>query len=282
MSLIHDRRGRLSWLRVATLTMLIAPGLELTLQWLTGGLGGRPIREFTHGTGDWTIYFLLTSLAITPMARLLNWSALIDLRRMIGVGAACYALFHFSLYIIDQKFDLLLVASEIAKRYYLLVGFIVVIGLSVLAITSTDAWMARLGRRWRRLHKLIYPLMALGLLHYFQQSKADVTPAVFVAGIYLWEMLWRLLPRRLAPRLWPLPAIAVATALLTAAVEASWYGLATRINPVLVLQANLDTSDELRPAVLILMLGLLLSGAITLRRKLSLPRIRRAVPQANG
>lgn len=282
MSLIHDRRGQLSWLRVATLAILIAPGLELSVQWMTGGLGGRPVREFTHGTGDWTIYFLLTSLAITPMARLLDWSNLVSLRRMIGVGAACYALFHFSLYILDQKFDLGVVASEISKRYYLLVGFCVVCGLSVLAITSTDGWMQRLGRRWRQLHKIIYLLMALGLLHYFQQSKADVTPAVFVAGIYLWEMLWRLLPRKARGKLWPLPGLALATALLTAAIEAAWYGIATRINPWEVLSANLDFSDEWRPAVQILILGLMLAAGIALRRRLKLSAARPAIRAARG
>jgi sulfoxide reductase heme-binding subunit YedZ len=266
MSLIRDRRGRFSWSRSLTLAVLIAPGLRLFLLWLSGGLGGRPIREFTHGTGDWAIYFLLASLAVTPLRAVLDWQFLVPLRRRIGVAAACYAGLHVSLFVIDQKFDLLVVAREIALRFYLTIGFCVLIGLLALAITSTDAWVRRLGRRWKALHRLAYPLAAFGLFHYFLQSKADVTPAVFVAGIYLWEMLWRLQPRQWRLAWWPLPVLGVTAALATALVEAAWYGLATRIDPWVVLRANLEPQDGLRPAVLVLACGLALGIAAAAKR----------------
>ncbi len=259
VSLITDRRGRFSWSRALTLVVLIAPGLRLFVLWMTGGLGGRPIREFTHGTGDWTIYFLLASLAVTPLRSVLDWQFLTVLRRRIGVGAACYAGLHFTLYIIDQKFDLIKVASEIALRFYLTIGFGVFLGLLTLAITSTDGWTLKLGKRWKTLHKLAYPLTALGLFHYYLQSKSDVSAAVFVSGIFLWEMLWRLLPRRLRLPWWPLPVLSLAAAISTGLVEALWYGLATRIDPWMVLQANIDPGYGLSPAAMVLICGLLLS-----------------------
>ena len=265
-SLIQDRRGRFSLIRAITLTILVVPALRLSILWATGGLGGRPVREFTHGTGDFAVYFLLASLAITPLRVVLDWQRIVPLRRMIGVGAACYAGIHFMLYVIDQKFDLMKVASEIALRFYLTIGFVTFLGLLTLAITSTDGWMKRLGRRWKLLHKLAYPLAVLALFHYFLQSKADVSAAVFVAGLFLWEMIWRLTSRASRLQWWPIPLIAVGAALATAAVEALWYGLATRIDPLQVLDANLDLSYGPRPAISILLCGLALAAVAGLRR----------------
>jgi len=266
VSLFTDRKGQFSWLRTLTLALLVAPGLRLSLLWLTGGLGGRPVRAFTHGTGDWTIYLLLASLAITPLRSVLNWQFLLPLRRRIGVAAACYAGLHLMLFVIDQHFNLITVAREIALRFYLTIGFGVLLGLLALAITSTDGWVRKLGRRWKSLHRLAYPLTALGLFHYFLQSKVDVTPAVIVAGVYLWQMLWRLLPRRLQLAWWPLPLLALAAATATALVETAWYGLATKIDPWMVLEANLDTDYGPSPALLILACGLAFSLVAGLKR----------------
>jgi sulfoxide reductase heme-binding subunit YedZ len=260
LSLIRDRRGRFSTIRTVTLAILVIPFLRLLVLWLTGGLGGRPVMEFTHATGDYAVYFLLASLAVTPLISALGWQRLTTLRRRIGVAAACYAGIHLCLYVIDQKFDMLKVASEIALRFYLTIGFVTFLGLLALAITSTDGWIKRMGPRWKQLHKLAYPLAALALFHYFLQSKADVSAAVFVAGLFMWEMIWRLTSRASRLQWWPLPLIAVAAALATAVVEASWYGLATRIKAMQVLQANLDLSYGPRPAVSILLCGLAFSA----------------------
>eukprot|EP01037_Dinobryon_pediforme_P005244 gene5244-5296_t len=265
-SLIQDRRGRFSPLRAVTLTVLVLPFLRLAVLWATGGLGGRPVMEFTHGTGDYAVYFLLTSLAITPLRTVLDWQRIVPLRRMIGVGAACYAGTHFCLYVIDQKFDLIKVATEIALRFYLTIGFVALLGVLALAITSTDGWTKRLGRRWKSLHRLAYPLTVLALLHYFLQSKADVSAAVFVAGLFLWEMIWRLTSRASRLYWWPVPLIGIAAALATAGVEALWYGLATKIHAVQVLEANLDLDYGPRPAVSILLCGLALSVVAGVRR----------------
>ena len=266
LSLIQDRRGRFSPLRAFTLAVLVIPGLRLAVLWAAGGLGGRPVMEFTHGTGEWAVYFLLASLAVTPLRQILDWQALIPLRRRIGVAAGCYAALHFSLYEIDQKFNLFKVASEIALRFYLTIGFVTFLGLLALTITSTDAWVKKLGPRWKKLHRIAYPLAVLALFHYYLQSKADVSAAVFVTGVYAWEMIWRLTSRASRLQWWPLPLISVGAAVATALIEFAWYGLGTKINPVLVLQANLDLSYGPRPAVWILFCGLAFSAIALVRR----------------
>ena len=265
-SLIQDRKGRFSPIRAVTLTILVVPFLRMLVLWLTGNFGGRPVREFTHGTGDYAVYFLLASLAITPLRSVLDWQRIVPLRRMIGVGAACYAGIHFGLYIIDQQFNLITVASEIALRFYLTIGFVVFLGLLALAITSTDGWVKRLGRRWKPLHKLAYPLAALALFHYFLQSKVDVSAAVFVAGLFLWEMIWRLTSRASRLQWWPLPLIAVGASVATAVVEVAWYGLATKVDPMRVFEGNFDLSYGPSPALSILLCGLAFSGVALVSR----------------
>lgn len=266
LSWVQDRRGRFSPLRAATLVLLVAPALQLAWLTATDQLGGRPVMEATHFTGDRAVYFLLASLAVTPARTVLDWVQVAALRRRIGVAAACYAFLHFCIYILDHKFDLWVVASEIAQRFYLTIGFAVLLGLLTLAATSNDNALRRMGRNWKKLHRLAYPLAALALFHYFLQLKADVSAAVFVTGLYVWEMLWRLLPREAQLRWWPLPALAVAAAAVTAIIEFAWYGLATKIDPWLVLEANFDLSYGPRPAIAILFAGLIVCGAAALRR----------------
>ena len=113
---------------------------------------------------------------------------------MMGVGAFVYAACHISLYVADQMFDLWKVASEIALRLYLTIGFTALLGLAALAATSTDGMVRRLGgRRWQRLHNIIYGIGLLALIHYFQQTKADVSVPTFVAGLFGWMIGYRLL-----------------------------------------------------------------------------------------
>ncbi|MBN8898380.1 MAG: ferric reductase-like transmembrane domain-containing protein, partial [Rhodospirillales bacterium] len=134
----RDRRGRLIKLKAVVFPLLFVPGL-LTAAWLASGmLGARPITEAIHETGLWAIRFLLISLAITPAARLLNWPQVLLARRMVGLTALAYGVVHLLLYIVDQKFALLTVASEIALRFYLTIGFVALLGLAALGITSTD------------------------------------------------------------------------------------------------------------------------------------------------
>jgi len=112
----RDRRGGFLKFKAAVLACMPIPGLVWAFWLFDGDLGARPINEIIHGMGSWTVRWLMLSLAITPLARLLEWPRLLTIRRMVGLTALAYALAHFSLYIVDQNFHLLTVASEIARR----------------------------------------------------------------------------------------------------------------------------------------------------------------------
>ena len=223
----RDYGGRFSWLKFFVLLFLLGPAVSVALAAMTHGLGPRPITEAIHRIGDWIIRFLLITLAVTPARAVLDWPRVVMLRRMLGVGTACYALTHLTLYCLDQNFNLLVVVREIVLRFYLTIGFVALATLVALAWTSTDGWQKRLGRDWKRLHMLVYPASALAMFHYFLQSKANVTLPVLFTGFWCWLMLWRLAPRRWQARLWLLPLLAIGAALATAGIEATWYGLAT-------------------------------------------------------
>lgn len=279
----RDRRGRLLWLKAAVLPALFVPGLLYAFWLATDQLGGRPVMETIHGTGLWTIRLLLISLAITPLARALDWPDLLLVRRMVGVSAACYASVHLTLYVVDQNFQFGTVVSEIALRFYLTIGFVALVGLLALAGTSTDAAMQRLGRNWKRLHRLAYPIGVIALLHYFIQAKLKVSEPAFVAGLFLWLMLWRAVPETLqrsrslgrAASLYA--GLAVLAALATVAVEAAWYGVATRVDPWRVLAANETLARGLRPAHWVLAVTAGIAVVVLARRAMPLLRRSRKV-----
>ena len=268
----EDHARRFSVLKVAVLLVLLWPGVTLAVAFASGQLGGRPITQLIHGTGDWTVRFLLASLAVTPLRAVWDWQRVLLLRRMLGVGAACYAAVHFLLYWVDSSWRIGFVASEILQRFYLSIGFIALCGLVALGVTSTDGWQKQMGRRWKALHRLVFPVTVLALFHYFLQSKADVTDAVFAAGVFAWLGFWRLAPRRWQ-NLLALPlGLAVLTPLATALVEGAWYGLATGVKASRVLAANLvfDFPFGLRPSGNVLVLAavvLAIAGARRLWKK---------------
>jgi len=255
----RDRAGRLSGLKLATFLAALAPGLWLAGAYAADALGAKPITALLHGTGEWAVRFLLLSLAVTPLRRIANWPKLILVRRMLGLTALAYALIHLGLYVVDQNFVLTKVVSEIVSRIYLTIGFAALLGLVVLGVTSTDGMIRRLGKAWPRLHKGVYTLTVLGLVHYFLQAKIDVSDPVFWTGAFLLLMGWR----ALQARRWPsnpltLTLLAVGVALATAGLEAAWYGLASGIPAERVLQANLAFPAMIRPAWWVLALGLTL------------------------
>ncbi len=145
-------------------------------------LGANPAETILHMSGDWVIYFLLITLAITPLRKLTGWNDLIKFRRMMGLYAFFYASVHFLSYIgFDRLFDLSDMAREIVKRPFILMGFAAFVLLVPLAVTSTRGWVLRLGgSRWSALHKAIYPIAILGIVHYWWLVKRDITwPVVF-------------------------------------------------------------------------------------------------------
>lgn len=257
---------KIFWLRLVTLVGLCLPALELAWRWYTDDLGPRPVTVATHATGDWAVIFLMLSLAMTPARALFDWMPLIHIRRRIGVAAALYAGAHFLIYVLDQKWDLIVVATEIAKRFYLTIGFVALLTLAALAVTSTDGWQKRLKRNWRRLHWLIYPAAFIALVHFFIQSKVKIGEPAFAAGLFAWLMLWRVLPGRLRTRFLGLALLAVGATLATVLFEAAWYGLVNGIDPVRVLLANLDIELAPRPAHKVLIASLLVILLVALGR----------------
>jgi sulfoxide reductase heme-binding subunit YedZ len=254
------------WLRLVTLVGLCLPAAELAWRWYNGDLDPRPVTLATHATGDWAVIFLLLSLAMTPARALFEWMPLVQIRRRIGVAAALYAGAHFLIYVLDQKWNLIVVASEIIKRFYLTIGFAVLLVLVALAVTSTDRWQRRLRRNWKRLHWLIYPAAFVALVHFFIQSKVKIGEPAFAAGLFAWLMLWRALPTTLRTRYLGLVVLAVGATLATMVFEAGWYWLVNGIDPSRALEAYLDPELAPRPAHKVLIASLLVIVAVALRR----------------
>ena len=126
----NDKAGRFSLLKTSILVLVSLPMLWLLYRAFFLGLGGRPLVEATHRVGDWTVYLLLITLAVTPSRRLFNLPKLIQIRRILGLAALAYILTHFGLFIVDSKFNLIFVAKEIVLRIYLTIGFVATLGLS--------------------------------------------------------------------------------------------------------------------------------------------------------
>lgn len=141
------------------------------------GLGANPIEAITHWTGDWTMRFLLITLAITPVRQLTQQPWLIRYRRMFGLFAFFYGILHFVTYIwLDKFFDLHAMLADIGQRRFITVGFLALVLMVPLALTSTKGWIRRLGgKRWQALHRLIYFSAIAGVIHYLWLVKADIT-----------------------------------------------------------------------------------------------------------
>ncbi len=159
------------------------------LIWLAfnDGLGANPIEFVTRSTGTWTLVFLLITLSITPLRRLTGYNALIRVRRMLGLFVFFYVCLHFTTYIWwDQFFDLAEIVKDIKKRLFITVGFACFVLLLPLALTSTNAMMRRLGRRWQQLHRLVYLVGIGGVVHYWWLVKKDITqPALYALVLAL-------------------------------------------------------------------------------------------------
>ncbi len=256
----RDRRGRVSALRVVALALLLFPVAKALVDAGAIAGGARPLNDVIHRTGFWTLVFLGVTLAITPLRRVGRYGNLIDVRRMIGVGTFCYAFAHIALYVADQSFDPLKVFQEITRRVYLIVGMAAFIGLTALAITSTDGMIKRMGgRSWRRLHQVIYVIALLALVHYFQQTKADVTVPVFVAGLFGWlaaYRIWAWWQDKAELSTLSLLALSVIVAALTFAGEAIGIGLQFAVSPMRVLSTAFDFDVGIRPGWQVLAAGL--------------------------
>jgi len=258
MPFLREKSGRWSPEKIVAFVGVCLPALWLAWRAWSGDLSpARPLNDAIHSSGNYAIWLVVISLTITPARRLFMAPKLINMRRILGVAAFCYALFHFTLYIADQKFDLVKVASEIALRFYLTIGFVALSGLIALAATSTDGMIKRLGGpRWNNLHKIVYAIAVLGIIHFLLQTKLDISESIMAAGFLVWLLGYRLLHRyvgEVTPA-WHLVGSMMATA-LAAVGETAWYALGTGVAAWRVFSANLDWDMAPRPAHWVLVVG---------------------------
>jgi sulfoxide reductase heme-binding subunit YedZ len=249
MPFLREKSGRWSPEKIAAFAVAITPALWLAGLVAMNDLGTRPTMAAIHFCGRWTVRFILASLFVTPARRLLNWNKLINARRTLGVAAACYAVLHFTLFVVDQKFDLLKVASEIALRFYLTIGFAGLTGLIALGVTSTDAAVARLGSRWGTLHRLVYFIGVIAVVHFALQKKLDIYEPTLMTGLLAWLLAYRALYRwRREVGLPGLVALAIFSTVFTMLFEAAWYGVRTGVPFARVIALNFMLDVDIRPA----------------------------------
>ena len=167
---------RVGWLKVVIFPLCLAPLALLVWKAAQAKLGANPIEAITHSTGDWTIRFLLVTLAVTPLRKLTGQPWLIRFRRMFGLFAFFYGCLHFLTYVwLDQGFDVHSMAKDVYKRPFITLGFTAFVLLTPLAVTSTRKMIQRLGgRRWQWLHRLIYVSAIAAIVHFTWAMKKDI------------------------------------------------------------------------------------------------------------
>jgi methionine sulfoxide reductase heme-binding subunit len=182
------------WTKVAAFTLCLVPLLLVGLRALRGDLTANPVEFLQHFTCDWTLRFLIFTLAVTPIRKLFSLPDLIRFRRMLGLFAFFYLCLHFLTYIgPDQGFDPAGMWRDVQKRRFITVGFIGFMLLIPLAITSTKGWIRRLGgRRWQILHRSIYVAAICGVIHYYWLVKSDERKPLFYGALVAILLLWRL------------------------------------------------------------------------------------------
>ena len=163
------------WLKGVVFLACLFPLGQLLYDAYTGNLGANPIEAITHFTGDWALIILLATLSVTPLRRLTGWNTLIKFRRLLGLFAFFYATLHFTTYIVlDHFFDFQAIGKDILKRPYVTAGFTSFVLMVPLAITSTAAMIRRLGKRWQKLHRIVYIAAAAAVIHFYWLVKADI------------------------------------------------------------------------------------------------------------
>jgi sulfoxide reductase heme-binding subunit YedZ len=185
-------RGR----AVTTCAWLIglAPLLLLSVDVATGSLSADPVEELTHRTGWWALFLLLLTLAVTPLRKVTGVNELIRARRPLGLFAFLFASFHLLIYfVLDQGLTVSFLVEDILERPFITLGFLAWLLLVPLAVTSTTGWIRRLGRNWRRLHRLVYLSAALGVVHFAWGVKADLREPMIFAGVLAILLLLRVI-----------------------------------------------------------------------------------------
>jgi methionine sulfoxide reductase heme-binding subunit len=179
--------GALRTVKATVFVLVLLPLVRLFVLGVMDGLGANPVEFVIRSNGTWTLTFLLITLSITPLRRLTGMNWLLALRRMLGLFTFFYVVLHFLSYVwLDQWFDWNAIVKDVAKHRYVLMGFAAFLLLIPLAATSTNGMMRRLGRNWQKLHRLVYPIAVLGVVHYWWLVKKDITlPLIYGAVLAL-------------------------------------------------------------------------------------------------
>ena len=202
--MLNHSPGQFKIFKAVLFAAAMLPFARLVLFTYTEQLGANPIEFITRNTGDWTLYFLCITLAVTPLRRLTGWSWLIKLRRMMGLFAFFYAALHFTTFLwFDHFFDVQEMLKDVVKRPFITVGFTAFVLLIPLAATSTNRMVKWLGgKRWQQLHRAIYLIAPLGILHFWwmKAGKHDFAqPILFgaiVGVLLLLRVYWSLVQIR--------------------------------------------------------------------------------------
>jgi sulfoxide reductase heme-binding subunit YedZ len=267
MSVLHRR---LAPEKVVALAVAVAPAVWLAALAYRGELGARPVTEAIRISGDWALRLFWLVLFVSPARRILGAPRLIRARRILGLGAFGLTALHFGLYALDQQFDWGQVGLEVLLRTYLTFGASAMIGLAVLAASSSDRAVNRLGgARWNRVHRATYAIAALSWVHFLLRSRTDTLEPMLMFGLLAWLIGYRLMHRFAGDvRAAQLMGLAVAAAVLTATAEACWHVAATGVDTRQILAAHLDIAYGLRPAWWVLAAGVAAATAGALWRGL--------------
>ncbi|HEX8390802.1 MAG TPA: protein-methionine-sulfoxide reductase heme-binding subunit MsrQ [Longimicrobium sp.] len=182
------------WIRPVAWIGGLVPLLLMVLAAFTTGLSADPIKEVTHRTGWAALLMLMLSLSVTPLRALTRWNWLAPVRRTLGLCAYGYAVVHFLIYMVDQGFSWGYITEDILERPYVTVGFAALVILTPLALTSTKGMIRRLGKRWQKLHRLVYVAAGLGVLHFLWLVKKDLREPLIFAAVLAVLLLFRVLP----------------------------------------------------------------------------------------
>jgi sulfoxide reductase heme-binding subunit YedZ len=255
----QDRQRRFSSLKAAAFALCLAPALLLGYELRVGEFGIYPLwlGGLTYWSGVWATAVLLAALAVTPAIRIFGWKRWIDVRRMIGVAALAYTIFHIIVYFALRFFNLSLIAKEMAGSASLITATLSTIGLTALGATSVDAAIRRMGAKgWQRLHNWVYVTSLLAILHVLLSR--GINPMQFLlAGVFFYLMAWRVLDhagRGADPR--ALVLLAVTSGLFAALLEAIWLWVKRGYAPIDTLAGNFSLIFGVPPMWEIVALGL--------------------------
>jgi len=176
-----------NYLKVVIFTLSLVPMFFIIYQVITNQLGPEPIKDITHHTGKWTLYFIVITLAMTPLKKITKLNVWINYRRMFGLFIFFYASLHLMTYVgLDYRFDLSSIGDDIIKKKYIFIGFSAWLLLIPLAITSNKKMIKILKDKWKKLHRLIYLISLFGSVHYLWLVKRDLTePLIFLTIIII-------------------------------------------------------------------------------------------------